>query len=60
MFDQFKREVAQNIKKIVVLNPHETIKLVDDRFTSNHKEMIDIMSRDPIEQMLYLETLLDE
>lgn len=60
VFDQFKREVAQNIKKIVVLNPKETIKLVDERFNGNHKEMIDIMSRDPIEQMLYLETLLDE
>lgn len=60
IFEQFKREVAQNIKKIVVLNTKEAIKLVDERFNGAHKEMIDSLSRDPIEQMLYLETLLDE
>lgn len=59
-FEQFKREVTQNIKKIVVMNPKETITLIDEKFGANHKEMIDQLSRDPQEQMLYLETLLQE
>jgi hypothetical protein len=41
MFEQFKREVAQNIKKMVQMGAKETIKLVDEKFTGNHKEMID-------------------
>ena len=59
-FEQFKREVTQNIKKIVVMNPKETITLIEEKFGASHKEMIDILSRDPLEQMLYLETLLEE
>jgi hypothetical protein len=39
----------QNIKKIVVLNPLETIKLIDEKFGGSHKEMIDSLSRDPLE-----------
>jgi hypothetical protein len=42
------------------MNPRETIKLIEEKFNSNHKEMIDLLSRDPLEQMLYLETLLEE
>lgn len=60
IFEQFKREVTQHIKKIVVMNPKETIKLIEEKFGANHKEMIDLLSRDPLEQMLYLETLLEE
>eukprot|EP00347_Sterkiella_histriomuscorum_P024298 403331615 len=59
-FEQFKREVTQNIKKIVVMNAKETITLIDEKFSGNHKDMIDQLSRDPYEQMLYLETLLEE
>lgn len=42
------------------MNAKEAIKLIDEKFGSNHKEMIDLLSRDPMEQMLYLETLLEE
>ena len=47
MLDQFKREVTQNVKKIVVMNPKETITLIEDKFGANHKEMIDMLARDP-------------
>ena len=60
MFEQFKREVAQNIKKMVQMGAKETIKLVDEKFSGNHKEMIDQLQRDPLEQMQYLATLLEE
>lgn len=60
IFEQFKREVTQNIKKIVAMNAKETIALIEEKFGANHKEMIDMLSRDPHEQMLYLETLLEE
>lgn len=60
ILEQFKREVTQNIKKIVVMNAKETINLIEEKFGANHKEMIDLLSRDPMEQMLYLETLLEE
>lgn len=43
-----------------MMNARETIKLVEEKFAGNHKEMIDLLSRDPIEQMLYLDTLLEE
>ena len=49
MFEQFKREVAQNIKKMVQMGAKETIKLVDEKFAGNHKEMIDQLQRDPLE-----------
>lgn len=52
--------MAQNIKKIVVINAKETINLVEEKFGAQHKEMIDLLARDPQEQMLYLETLLEE
>jgi hypothetical protein len=42
------------------MNPKDTINLIDEKFGANHKEMIDLLSRDPNEQMLYLETLLEE
>ena len=48
-FEQFKREVTQNIKKIVVMNAKETIILIEEKFGANHKEMIDLLSRDPLE-----------
>ncbi len=60
IFEQFKREVTQNIKKVVSMNPKETINLIEEKFQANHKEMIDLLSRDPQEQMLYLEVLLEE
>ena len=40
-FEQFKREVQQNIKRVVVLSPKETVALVDEKFGAAHKEMID-------------------
>ena len=42
------------------MNAKETITLIDEKFGGNHKDMIDQLSRDPYEQMLYLETLLEE
>lgn len=41
MFEQFKREVAQHIKKMVQMNSRDTIQLVEEKFGGNHKEMID-------------------
>jgi hypothetical protein len=42
------------------MNARETIKLIEEKFGGTHKEMVDSLARDPIEQMLYLETLLVE
>lgn len=42
------------------MNAKETVALIEEKFGANHKEMIDMLSRDPMEQMLYLETLLEE
>ena len=47
--DMFKREVTQNIKKIVALYPMETIKLIEEKFGGIHKEMIEYLYRDPLE-----------
>ena len=41
------------------MNSKETINLIEDKFGGSHKEMIDSLARDPIEQMIYLETLLE-
>jgi hypothetical protein len=42
-----------------MLSPKKTIALVNDRFQANHKEMIENMHRDPLEQLAYIEFLLD-
>jgi len=59
-FEQFKREVQQNIKRVVVLSPKDAVTLIEEKFGAAHKEVIDLLARDPQEQMLYLETLLEE
>ena len=56
--DMFKREVTQNIKKIVALYPMETVKLIEEKFGSIHKEMIEYLNREPLEQMYYLDSFL--
>ena len=43
---------------MVGFNAPETIKLVEEKFSGNHKEMIDALSKDPHDQLLYLEALL--
>lgn len=48
-----------NIKQMVLLNVHESISLVDQKFNGIHKEVIDQLSRHPQEQFIYLETLLN-
>ena len=45
---------------MIKMNAKETILLVDEKFNGNHKEMVDSLFRDPIEQMKYLETLIEE
>ena len=41
------------------MNPLETIKLIDEKFSGTHKEMLDQLKGDPQEQFLYLEKLLE-
>eukprot|EP00347_Sterkiella_histriomuscorum_P012402 403368713 len=60
LYEQFKREVQQNISKILVINPSETIHLVEEQFQSQHKEMVNYLNRDSELQLLYLDTLLVE
>jgi len=31
------------------MNAKETIKLIEEKFGANHKDMIDLLSRDPLE-----------
>ena len=33
--DQFKREVTQNIRKLVQLNPGKTVKMIEEKFGSS-------------------------
>jgi hypothetical protein len=59
-FESFKREITQNFKTIVTINVKEAIRIVDLRFGANHKDIIDQLARDPQEQLLYLDTLLEK
>jgi hypothetical protein len=45
---------------MVLLSAKDTIQMIEEKFGGNHKEMVDSLQRDPIEQMTYLETLLEE
>jgi len=49
-----------NFKKLLQMSRSETIILIEERFEGNHKECVDLIRREPLEQLLYLETLLED
>lgn len=57
-FEAFKREVTQNFRVIVSIDVWQAIRLVNERFAGNHKDIIDQLGRDPQEQLAYLDALL--
>lgn len=57
-YDNFKREVTQNYKTIVGINVDKAIMLVKNGLGDNHKDIIDQLSRDPHEQLAYIDRLL--
>ena len=48
-FEAFKREVTQNFKTLVAIDVKESIRLVNERFAGNHKDIIDQLAREPTE-----------
>ncbi len=47
------------MKQIVFLNPEKTIQIIEDLFDGNHKDVIDVLKEDPLEQLTYIESLLE-
>jgi hypothetical protein len=59
-YKALKQEAMHNFKKLLQMSRSETIILIEERFEGNHKECVDLIRREPLEQLLYLETLLEE
>lgn len=57
-----RQESLANIKKLLNMSRIETVRLIEERFQGTHKEILtsDVLRREPLEQLLYLETLLEE
>ena len=62
MCKALKQETMVNSKKLLMMSRIETVRLIEERFEGAHKEVLasDSLRRDPLEQLLYLETLLEE
>ena len=51
--------MVNNFKTIVGINVRMSIEIVDTRFNSNHKDIIDQLGRDSLEQLVYMDGLTD-
>lgn len=59
VYEGFKREIITNFKVVISINVKLAIELVEKRLGANHPAIIDQLQRDSLEQLLYLDALLD-
>jgi hypothetical protein len=59
IYDGFKREVINQFKTLVAINVKMAIEMIDTRFNGNHKDIMDQLGRDSLEQLIYMDGLTD-
>src|SRR5262249_32913648 len=58
LFDQLNKEIVSNCQKMIQFDTVKTVTIIDEKITSNHKDLIQSLANEQEIQLQYLEALL--